>query len=791
MVDGGPPQLPWDILLYILQFVQPEDLPTTILVCKSFRDAAEPLLYRHIYLSNCSIRTLYVLRTLLMRRDLCKHVRTFVPSHYYDRPEGMIRKLKRILRRRKKYSTPHSGLLTLVVERLKDVQAISVPVFYQTSILQNLTKLHIAVWCSLGTLDDFLASVPLITVLELPITGSLTAVGPVQTLRAPFLEELQCEPQVAEQLVPGRPVNRVDLGWSEWGSEPPLTLELMEAIAQSTKSVTRIGLAMRQSDWEISRHAIAAIPTSFPDLEELNVWLHLLMGNMRLFNNLVDELSMTVALLPNLKVITLEKPTRTIDFSYLYGDVNVVSAPEAGNILSRWSSTCLNLEKVVFPNKEVWVKELTLLGSSNAANFSSNTVSLDDPQLVVTFSDCQWRCLNPFVPQISPVPMLNNRQFLQPEADWSSPLFARDLEKGWPKDLPAVIAVSKSLRKAAESLLYRHIDLANCPNRTLYLLRSLSSREDLCNQVRTFVPAHYYERPEGSITKLKSTIRTWALPNGHLPETYKVKTHGILLRKTPRLTARVAAKHHIPGASDYSAEFVWTRAPTVEPRSATARDSLQFIHVSELAQVISQSFATIKHLRLTLWWNGWELSIEILSAAVTALQELEQLSVWSFPLRVDGVLFTLLCERLTESMGRFPKLRSLDLSGSTERALDYLDPDTNIVPTSEAMNPIRNWSDASPSLQKVISPNKEIWVKESPQLANASHSSIESIQVQPSHDLSYPNSRWRCLNPFVQTGKPAQQAFNDCPTQARVDWSNEMFDRDLEKGWPKALPVAD
>ncbi|KAG8991382.1 hypothetical protein FRB90_001381 [Tulasnella sp. 427] len=575
MVDAGLPQLPWEILLYILQFVQPADLPTTILVCKSFRDAAEPLLYRHIYLSNCSIRTLYVLRTLLMRRDLCKHVRTFVPSHYYDRPEGMIRKLKRILRRRKKYSTPHSGLLTLVVERLKDVQAISVPVFYQTSILQNLTKLHIAVWCSLGTLDDFLASVPLITVLELPITGLVTAVGPVQTDRAPFLEELQCEPQVAEQLVPGRPVNRVDLGWSEWGSEPPLTLELMEAIAQGTRSVTRLGLAMRQSDWDVSRHAIAAIPTSFPDLEELNVWLHLLMGNMRLFNDLADELSMTVALLPNLKVITLEKPTRTIDFSYLYGDINVVSAPEAGNILSRWSSTCVNLEKVIFPNKEVWVKEPTLLGSSNTANFSSSTVSLDDPQLVVTLSDCQWRCLNPFVPQIPPVPMLNNREFLQPEADWSSPLFARDLGKGWPKDilvyllefvqfpdLLADIAVSKSLRKAAESLIYRHIDLANCLNRTLYLLRTLLAREDLCNQVRTFVPAHYYERPEGFITKLKRlllretkwpvmhtdllnavierliSVEALSVPGSYRADTFpkltKASTHSILLRKNAR-----------------------------------------------------------------------------------------------------------------------------------------------------------------------------------------------------------------------------------------------------------------
>ncbi|KAG8991383.1 hypothetical protein FRB90_001382 [Tulasnella sp. 427] len=424
--------LPLEILFYILQFVQPPDLPSVILVCKSFRNVAEPLLYRDIDVPNCSILTLYVIRTLLARRDLCELVQTFVPSHYYTRPEGVIKRLKRLLQGRKQRRTVHSMFITSVTERMINIKAVSVPAPHRMAALQKITKLQITTWCDMERLDDLLATLPEITFLELPVMGMLMHPGPVQAHRAPCLQELHSTPWAALQLVPGRPVKRLFLRLSDWMEALP-TDAIVETVIQSSEEITALGLDFSRSDWGNNLEAPTQFATALPELEELNIWVYLLMVDGPLFNQVVDKLSAAIVHVPKLRVINFKDPVGQ-DWSHIYGHINVVSAEEAIVILHRWSEICMNLEKVVFPNKEVWERKWTsTLAEMSCLPGLSTSSSSDLVDLVST--NPEWICLNPFTPCVGSAPAFTGYEF-QPQLDWRCPSFGKDLERGWPKGLP-------------------------------------------------------------------------------------------------------------------------------------------------------------------------------------------------------------------------------------------------------------------------------------------------------------------------------------------------------------------
>ncbi|KAG8982903.1 hypothetical protein FRB90_006466, partial [Tulasnella sp. 427] len=98
MAKKTVPPLPWEVVIYILTFVPPSHLLSVILACQALRKLAEPLLYRDLDLSNSPTRSLYLIRTLLSRKDLCRHVRTFQPADRHSKPDGYIEIFRKILR---------------------------------------------------------------------------------------------------------------------------------------------------------------------------------------------------------------------------------------------------------------------------------------------------------------------------------------------------------------------------------------------------------------------------------------------------------------------------------------------------------------------------------------------------------------------------------------------------------------------------------------------------------------------------------------------------------------------
>lgn len=64
-----------------------------------------------------------------------------------------------------------------------------------------------------------------------------------------------------------------------------------------------------------------------------------------------------------------------------------------------------------------------------------------------------------------------------------------------------ILLVSKTLHKAAERLLYRHINLANCPRRSIHFYHTIVEHPELARHVLTFQTAEYYFRAEGRLAR--------------------------------------------------------------------------------------------------------------------------------------------------------------------------------------------------------------------------------------------------------------------------------------------------
>ncbi|KAG8893821.1 hypothetical protein FRC01_013334, partial [Tulasnella sp. 417] len=289
MAKRDLPSLPWEVFTYILTFVPPFGLPSIILTCQALRRLAEPLLYRQISLSNCPTRSLYLLRTLLARDDLCNHVKTFHPAdrHSKRKQRNLLTWVKTLFEvdqdlGRQVIYAEHTEQ---VLGRLYAVENVSYPKSSTRTLdalrdqkLPQIKRFRSPDTGGLGALGPFLDTLPNITHLELPYGWYCPAEGQVKPNHAPHLEALLCPTYVAISLVPFRPIKKLFLFWQAGSSAFPgsESWELMEVMARSTEVIKSIGLLFRwkaneQEEIEQIFHATADF---HPDVEELVIWVN-------------------------------------------------------------------------------------------------------------------------------------------------------------------------------------------------------------------------------------------------------------------------------------------------------------------------------------------------------------------------------------------------------------------------------------------------------------------------------------------------------------------------------------
>lgn len=99
------------------------------------------------------------------------------------------------------------------------------------------------------------------------------------------------------------------------------------------------------------------------------------------------------------------------------------------------------------------------------------------------------------------------------------------------------------MRSLAEPLLYRHLNLWNCPTRSLYLFRSLIAREDLCKHVRAFIPADYHLKADRLFDTLK-----WLV----LKQKEKDKQRQLYLQLAMQVAARLKHAESISTSTPYT-----------------------------------------------------------------------------------------------------------------------------------------------------------------------------------------------------------------------------------------------
>ncbi|KAG8982902.1 hypothetical protein FRB90_006465 [Tulasnella sp. 427] len=347
--------LPFDIFIDILQFASPCTLRSVILAARELQKVAEPILYRHIDLSNCFNRSSYLLRTLVARNELCRHICTFVAADQPPEPGILRYSVQRIFRRENDWPetlSAYTQIIGILVEEMTNVELLSIPDLGDPPVrvlaqLPNLKRLRSpAVYTYLrGGSETLLEAAPNLTHLELPYNTEFIG-SKIRSDVVPSLEELSCKLDNAALLVPGRPVQRLVLRWPQ--SRRDHITEIMQEIARGTETITELGLYFRKWDdlRDNPRDVIKATSKWLPDVEDLSVWV-------KSSNSNDDIYKLEQFLLGVSKHLSEFRKLRVLDFSgcegygVSYSEHFRDSRSSAHrDILRRWSNTCPTLNTV-------------------------------------------------------------------------------------------------------------------------------------------------------------------------------------------------------------------------------------------------------------------------------------------------------------------------------------------------------------------------------------------------------------------------------------------------------------
>ncbi|KAG8907339.1 hypothetical protein FRB99_004586 [Tulasnella sp. 403] len=360
-VSKASPRLPWDILIYVVTFIPRTKLLPILFTCHTLRLAAELKLYRHIDLSNCPIRSLYLFRTLLDNDRLASYVLTFQPCDRLSAKEATLQRLIRRIRGRidLRFAShvAYGNLSEQVMGRLENVETISIhgtsDHFIRTlGSLRNVKKFRTLHPWGLTQHEGLLDALPMVTHLELPFTSLFVPISEIQPDHAKNVEELICPTNVAVKLVPNRPVKRLFLMFPILQA-PPSPYEVMAQMARSTASITVLGIMIGYGWQGDLPDVLKAAGLSLPRVEKLYLKFRFLLGESQTLKTFLEELPQNLSRFESLRMIDFNGSIgHGIDY---FEHKRLGLSPMYIRILEKWSEGCPHLSKVIFPNGSEWL----------------------------------------------------------------------------------------------------------------------------------------------------------------------------------------------------------------------------------------------------------------------------------------------------------------------------------------------------------------------------------------------------------------------------------------------------
>lgn len=283
-----PNNLPWDVILHIVENVPASHLYSFVLACKGLRAVAEPLLYRDINLSNCPRRSIHFLYSILNRPELGQHVVTFQASDSFPwiRPGRLDQLSSRLKGRPSNHdwisrASDYPKIAENATQHFPNAKAIS---FYGVDPVESIPLLsNLSSLTDFRLVDPFLVPRTLVVLLDcLPLLKHLTLPGsetpPTEALarvrpdQIPLLESLTCSVDLAMQLVPGRPIRRLVILFGFRGRDAPPVHDVLEHVSRSSARIAELGVTIEWSRFESDvLDVLPAVARFLPDIEILRL----------------------------------------------------------------------------------------------------------------------------------------------------------------------------------------------------------------------------------------------------------------------------------------------------------------------------------------------------------------------------------------------------------------------------------------------------------------------------------------------------------------------------------------
>ncbi|KAG8895991.1 hypothetical protein FRC00_006654, partial [Tulasnella sp. 408] len=271
---GAPSEialLPYEILLAIIELLDEQSVAFLLRTCRVLRDVAEPILYRHIRVSRDGKRPLkpYLLhRTLVGRPDLLPGILSYHgplippvnPADASERSTAEWLKMKGTIHNNlksdlsfdeciEKARTIFSGAINIQELHWTDVtwkdtaQVRGVFDAPQSNMMMNVKKLALNVEQSSPALVAILRTMP--GLKHLALLGLREGEIQLDATDLPELESLKAGLEHAAQIVPGRPIKKLEL-FLNWRLDRD---QLYQWLTLSTCDITEFTTEIPGSGW--------------------------------------------------------------------------------------------------------------------------------------------------------------------------------------------------------------------------------------------------------------------------------------------------------------------------------------------------------------------------------------------------------------------------------------------------------------------------------------------------------------------------------------------------------------
>ncbi|KAG8895295.1 hypothetical protein FRC01_012456 [Tulasnella sp. 417] len=279
-------QIPVEIIHLIVESVDLLQRARIMMTCCYFRQVLEPTLYRHLSLLNpeCYSRSSRLHQTLHDRPALLSQIVTYrgpIFPHMDDvSDEGSDAELPR---KRRMYEDPRLYVSLTIFEGAVNIRDLEFTDYFERWTVNFIWKSQKEA-ISRMVLDQLVMDVPNesfdvvqvlrnqpeLTRLELPWPGGGGGWKNLEAKDIPKLKSLSAKLEIAALIVPGRPVDEVNLLSSEGGRR--LDEDLLQRLSESTRPIRKFGTKLYIPFHEESvRGVLKTLSRYLPDLEALTI----------------------------------------------------------------------------------------------------------------------------------------------------------------------------------------------------------------------------------------------------------------------------------------------------------------------------------------------------------------------------------------------------------------------------------------------------------------------------------------------------------------------------------------